>query len=123
MATTLIQVPSSFSFPSGHALISLVFFGMLAFLAVLSVRHRLLKGAMVAASAVAVATVGFSRIYLGVHWMTDVLASWALGAAWLSASMAHVGPLRQAAARLSAVGKSGARRIVAVVLVLVVVAV
>ena len=126
MATALIQVPSSFSFPSGHALISLVFFGMLAFLAVLSVRRRLLKGAMVAASALAVATVGFSRIYLGVHWMTDVLASWALGTAWLSVSMGAYliwdrfgRPLPDSRPW----GKAGTRRIVTVVLVLVAVAV
>jgi undecaprenyl-diphosphatase len=74
---------SGFSFPSGHATQSLAFYGMLA--VVLSSR-RSPAGRVwpwLAAAGVAV-FVGASRVYLGAHWLTDVLAGYALAAAWLA---------------------------------------
>jgi membrane-associated phospholipid phosphatase len=70
------------SLPSGHATMSMVVVGALVVLA----WPRLTAGLRVAAVVVAgswIAAVGFTRIYLGVHWFSDVLAGWALGAAWL----------------------------------------
>ncbi len=83
----LVQLPGNFSFPSAHAVISLVLCGTLAFLVLRSVRSKLLRVVLVAVAVVVALLVGFSRIYLGVHWTTDVIGSWLLGAAWLSASL------------------------------------
>lgn len=71
------------SFPSGHALGSMVVYGALTlvFLAAVSPRRRKL---FIAVPAVLVAAIGFTRIALGVHYLSDVLAGWLLGAAWLS---------------------------------------
>jgi membrane-associated phospholipid phosphatase len=83
----LIQTPASHSMPSGHALISVVFFGLLVYLLTGAARRR---NAGPAAPAVAVvligvvaAMVGLSRVYLGVHWLSDVIAGWCLGGAVL----------------------------------------
>jgi membrane-associated phospholipid phosphatase len=91
----VIKEPGSYSFPSGHAFLSAVFIGLLVFLAFrwLDAHPRppssraatvgLRETILVAAVAVA-ALVGLSRVYLGVHWTSDVLAGWCFGAAWLT---------------------------------------
>lgn len=74
----------SASFPSGHSLNSVVIAGIIAYLIILRLktgRSRVLTAAAAAAFAL---TMGLSRVYLGHHWLTDVLAAWALGAAWLA---------------------------------------
>lgn len=68
------------SFPSGHAMTSFVAFGLLAMLVPRAVK---LPTAVIAVSAIAL--VGFSRIALGVHYVSDVLGGWLLGAAVLTA--------------------------------------
>ncbi len=72
----------SLSFPSGHAMLSAVIYLTLgALLARFHKRKR--ERALIMLYAVLVTImVGVSRVYLGVHWPTDVLAGWALGAAW-----------------------------------------
>jgi len=80
----LIKLPSSFSFPSGHALNSLLFFGVLAFVLVRLTKRLGWRLAILGAAAVAVLLTGLSRVYLGVHWPSDVVASWSLAAAMLS---------------------------------------
>jgi membrane-associated phospholipid phosphatase len=67
------------SFPSGHAMTSLTVFGLLVILA----GHR--RPQAIGAAVVAVAAVGFSRLALGVHYVSDVLGGWLLGTAWLLA--------------------------------------
>jgi undecaprenyl-diphosphatase len=69
--------PMGYSFPSGHALVSLAFFGALS---VFVPRRR---GLYYFAAAMAVAAIGLSRVYLGMHYPTDVLGGWAAAAAWL----------------------------------------
>jgi undecaprenyl-diphosphatase len=69
--------PNSYSFPSGHALLSTVFYLSLA---ILMTRNPAIR----AAAALLALLIGFSRIYLGVHYPTDVLAGFAAGAFWLS---------------------------------------
>ncbi|MGH8965104.1 MAG: phosphatase PAP2 family protein, partial [Actinomycetes bacterium] len=49
---------------------------------------RVRRAVLVAVAALWVGAVGFTRIYLGVHWFSDVLAGWLVGAAWLAACVA-----------------------------------
>ena len=73
------------SFPSNHAMLSAVTYLTLGvLLARLEVRRRV-KAYFLALSAILTLAVGLSRIYLGVHWPTDVLAGWCVGAAWAMA--------------------------------------
>lgn len=79
----LVEV-SSWAYPSGHSLMSMVVFGVVAVLAYRRARPRAARVLIVVATAVLVAAVGVSRVYLGVHWPTDVLAGWLVGALWLA---------------------------------------
>lgn len=79
-----IVTVNSWSFPSGHSLNSMAVLGLLT---VLAVRERpgLLRRTLLAVlGALLVFMVGLSRVYLGVHWPSDVLAGWAVGAAWIA---------------------------------------
>ncbi|MGC9527554.1 MAG: phosphatase PAP2 family protein [Limnospira sp.] len=71
------------SFPSGHAMISLVVYGMIAYW--LSVQFRPWQWLIIPATIVLIIAIGFSRLYLGVHWPTDVIAGYAAGLVWLVA--------------------------------------
>jgi membrane-associated phospholipid phosphatase len=76
----------SFSFPSGHALASLVAYGMTAyFVVVLWVKETSSRTTVVYLATILVFAIGVSRLYLGVHYFTDVIAGYAAGAVWLSA--------------------------------------
>jgi membrane-associated phospholipid phosphatase len=78
-----LATESTYAFPSGHALVSLAIYGALALLHAprLSLpRRAVLFGAV----GLLVLAIGFSRLYLGVHYLTDVLAGYAIGIAWLS---------------------------------------
>ncbi len=77
-------LPVSYSFPSGHALDSLVIYIALAMLLAPYVRERGARVALFAAVGVLVLAIGVSRVYLGVHWPSDVIGGWAVAAAWLA---------------------------------------
>ena len=70
------------SFPSGHALSSAVIFLTLGAMLALVQDSRRIKFYVLAFAVMLTVIVGLSRVYLGVHWPSDVLAGWALGAAW-----------------------------------------
>ena len=82
-----VAVAHGHSFPSGHALESLVGCGLLLLVALPVLRRggRLLAGL---AAVVVVVLIGFSRVGLGVHYVSDVLAGWLLAVAWLCATVA-----------------------------------
>ena len=73
------------SFPSGHAMLSAVVWLTLGALVARFADRRRVKVFALAGAAVVTVLVGLSRVYLGVHWPSDVLAGWALGAAWAMA--------------------------------------
>jgi undecaprenyl-diphosphatase len=74
--------PSSWSFPSGHAMNSVIIYGMLAVL--LAERRASLRTAIVTAAFALIGIIGFSRVYLGVHYPSDVLAGYCAGLVWLA---------------------------------------
>lgn len=74
----------SFSFPSGHAILATVAYGFIAYLLIKSFRHSLSKILIFLAFAFFVTLISLSRIYLGVHYLSDVLASITLGLSLLS---------------------------------------
>ena len=87
VADPVVTQPENASFPSGHAMTSLVTWGVLVLLALPAVRREARPWLGLAGVAVVLA-VGFTRLALGVHFVSDVLAGWALGAAWLAAMTA-----------------------------------
>jgi undecaprenyl-diphosphatase len=77
-------VPPTYSFPSGHALSSFCFYGVLAGLFCARIQSRVIRILVWIAAATLVFAIGLSRIYLGVHYPTDVLAGYIAPAAWVS---------------------------------------
>lgn len=76
-------LPASYSFPSGHALLSLCFYGALAVAVVPRLRHKSARAATWTSAGLLAALIGFSRIYLGVHYPSDVVAGYATGLVWV----------------------------------------
>jgi undecaprenyl-diphosphatase len=74
----------SASFPSGHSLNSVALAGVVAYLLVRRQHGRGARAVTVSLAAAFAFTMGASRVYLGHHWLTDVLVAWALGLAWLT---------------------------------------
>jgi undecaprenyl-diphosphatase len=83
----LLQVvggsPEGHSFPSGHTLLYVSFFGFLFYWTYTFVRSGRLRTLLLWTFAGLIGLIGLARVYLGHHWASDVLASYALGLAWL----------------------------------------
>lgn len=76
-------LPSSYSFPSGHALFAVAFFGVLAWLIAARIKNRLAQILIWTVAVWLILLIGFSRIYLGVHYPSDVAAGYAAGFVWV----------------------------------------
>lgn len=87
------------SFPSGHAASSAVVYLTLAGLATQVVRERAARTYLVTVAVLLVGLIGFSRVYLGVHFPSDVLAGWSFGTLWALAWWRLGAGLRAGAAR------------------------
>lgn len=81
------EIPGNASFPSGHAMVSLVTAGMLVLVLLPAVGRRW-RPVLVAVAVTLAGVVGFTRLALGVHFVSDVVAGWALGAGWLAVTVA-----------------------------------
>ncbi len=77
-------LPHSYSFPSGHALYSVCFWGVLAALAAYRIRGRGARVGIWAAAASIAGLTGYSRIYLGVHYPSDVVGGYAAAVVWVA---------------------------------------
>lgn len=73
----------NFSFPSGHAMMGIVVFGMFAYLLYRHLRSRVASVFDIVVAAVLVIGIGLSRVYIGVHYPTDILGGWLGGGIWL----------------------------------------
>lgn len=73
---------TSLSFPSGHAMNSAIVYLTIAVLLDRGLTGRRLRAFVIGAAVLLVLAIGFSRVYLGVHYPSDVLAGWSIGAAW-----------------------------------------
>ena len=85
----------SFSFPSSHAMTATLLYGFLAAFGVRKAQAWRWRVATVLGAGVLVLLIGFSRLYLGVHYLSDVLAGMAAGAAWLVICLIAVGNFRR----------------------------
>lgn len=107
-AETLVPIPGSFSFPSAHSFCSLIVFGMIGLLIFRALNRKgvsynvaIVPGIILVIFAI---LIGISRIYVGVHWPSDVLGGWLLAGMWLPFASALYGWRAQ-----SGVIKSGRR--------------
>jgi len=77
--------PASYSFPSGHAMGSVCFYGVLAAILAARARGRGAKLCIWAGAVLLIGMIGYSRVYLGVHYPSDVIAGYCAGAVWVGA--------------------------------------
>ena len=78
-----LAVARWYSFPSGHAMGSFITFGALAYLALRQPWPWVARSAGLAIALTMVVLVGVSRVYLGVHWASDIAGGWSAGTVWL----------------------------------------
>jgi undecaprenyl-diphosphatase len=71
------------SFPSGHALMSVTFYGLLIYMIYKSVKNPTLKWTLIGLLIILIMIIGMSRVYLRVHYATDVIAGYCIGFLWL----------------------------------------
>lgn len=76
------DVVHTLSFPSGHAMSAAVVYLTLGALLARAQEHRRLKIYLITVAVILTLLIGISRVYLGVHWPSDVLAGWCVGSAW-----------------------------------------
>lgn len=88
-----------YSFPSGHAFSAVIVYGFLIYIIWKFIKSRAVRFALISALVLLVVLVGVSRVYLNVHWLTDVLAGFAAGFGWLVFSIMIAGTMREMVAK------------------------
>lgn len=74
---------SGYSFPSGHSMISVAFYGLVIYFVYKNINNKYLKWSLISLLSLLILTIGFSRIYVGVHYFTDVVGGFFLALAYL----------------------------------------
>ncbi len=75
--------PLDYSFPSGHAMMSIILYGLIATLLIRQIKFRRKRTLILVAASLMILIIGFSRLVLGAHYPSDILAGWSVGGAWL----------------------------------------
>jgi membrane-associated phospholipid phosphatase len=83
----LLEAAQNFSFPSGHALMAVTFYGLMAYIVWHTVKNPKLKWTLIVLLIIWIILVGVSRIYLRRHYYSDVMAGFAMGFLWLVISL------------------------------------
>lgn len=91
----LLEHAKGLSFPSGHALMSFSFYGLMIYLSWHKIRNKTLRWIFVAILSVLIFFIGLSRIYLRVHYASDVIAGFSLGLIWLVLSLSILNKIEQ----------------------------
>jgi undecaprenyl-diphosphatase len=86
-ALPVLTEVSGLSFPSGHALMSFAFYGLLIYITWYGVKNKLLRWVLIILLLLLIHIIGFSRIYLRVHYASDVMAGLSVGFIWLVLSL------------------------------------
>lgn len=86
---------TDFSFPSGHTMMATLFYGLLIVVASVHIRSRVVRVTTIVALCGVIALVGFSRMYLGAHYLSDVLGALTMGVAWLALCVTAVDTMRR----------------------------
>jgi undecaprenyl-diphosphatase len=84
----LLKAAKGLSFPSGHAIMAVTFYGLLIYILQHSISNDLLKWLVTFFVIVLIVLIGFSRVYLRVHYASDVAAGFIIGLLWLLISLA-----------------------------------
>ncbi len=85
----LVQVannPTGPGFPSGHTVVAVTLYGLIAYLLLPTISSRLGKSVVIMVTLLIILFIGFSRIFTGGHYLTDVIAGYAVGLAWAGIS-------------------------------------
>lgn len=85
-----LYTENSFSFPSGHAAVAVAFYGYLTYVLVRNLKTRRGKITAACAGTVVIFVLGLSRLYLGVHFVSDVVGGYVIGAFWLIVAISMV---------------------------------
>jgi membrane-associated phospholipid phosphatase len=85
--TPLLDAAQGYSFPSGHALNSITFYGLIIFIVWQNEKNNFLKWLLTILLVLLIIFIGISRVYLRVHYASDVLAGFSVGLMWLLLSL------------------------------------
>ena len=91
----LLKAAKGLSFPSGHAIMSVTFYGLLLYILLHTISERWMKWLLITIFVLLILMIGFSRVYLRVHYPSDVLAGFIIGFLWLSISLTVIRNLQQ----------------------------
>jgi undecaprenyl-diphosphatase len=83
----LLKAVKGLSFPSGHAIMSVTFYGLLIYIIRQAQKNKLVKWPLIISLLVLIQLIGFSRVYLRVHYASDVAAGYIIGLLWLLISL------------------------------------
>jgi len=86
----LLEPARGFSFPSGHAMMSSSFYGLLIFIVYENVRNPYVKWSLISFLVLLIFLIGLSRVYLRVHYASDVIAGFATGLIWVVVSVSVI---------------------------------